>query len=64
MSSFKGRVTEINGTKITIDVKPETREYIDEFTKEVKTLASAFPDPEMPKIGAVIRANFHNKDKQ
>jgi hypothetical protein len=59
---FKGRVVEVSGTKITIDVKPETRYYTDPITKEKRFIASAFPKPDMPKIGAVVRGIFRRKD--
>ena len=59
---FKGRVVAIEGTMITIDVKPETREYIDKKTGEKKFVSSAFPEPDIPKIGSVARVIFHEKD--
>jgi len=59
---FKGRVVAIEGTRITIDVKPETREYVDKKTGEKKFVSSAFPEPDIPKIGSVARVIFHEKD--
>jgi len=59
---FKGRVVEVEGTRITIDVKSESREYVDKITGERKFLVSAFPQPDIPKIGSVARVIFHEKD--
>ena len=59
---FKGRVVEVSGTRITIDVKEETREYKDKTTGKIRLIASAFPKPDMPRIGAVARVHFHIKD--
>jgi lipid-binding SYLF domain-containing protein len=59
---FKGRVVAIEGSKITIDVKPETREYVDKKTGEKKFVSSTFPEPDIPKIGSVVRVIFHEKD--
>jgi hypothetical protein len=59
---FKGRVVAIEGTRITIDVKPETREYIDIKTGQKKVISSAFPEPDIPRIGSVARVIFHEKD--
>jgi len=59
---FKGRVVAIEGSKITIDCKPETRYYYDPVTKEKRLIASAFPEPEFPRIGAVVRGIFSRKD--
>jgi hypothetical protein len=59
---FKGRVVAIEGTRITIDVKPEPREYVDKKTGERKFVSSAFPKPDIPKIGSVARVIFHEKD--
>lgn len=59
---FKGRVVGIDGTKITIDVKAETRKYTDPKTGEIKEVASAWERPEIPKIGAVARVIFRKRD--
>lgn len=64
MAKFKGRVSKIEGTKITIDVKSETRVYVDPKTGEKKIISSAWLKPDYPKIGAVVRGLFHNKDKK
>ena len=57
MAQFKGRVIERRGTIICIDTKVESREV------EGKVITSAWPKPEYPKINAVVRCNFHNRDK-
>jgi hypothetical protein len=59
---FKGRVIAIEGSKIIIDCKPEPRYYYDPVTKEKRFIASAFPDPDFPRIGAVVRGIFRKKD--
>lgn len=59
---FKGRVTEINGSRITIDTKAEPRDYKDPKTGDVQFLSSAFEEPQFPKIGAVVRGIFHKRD--
>lgn len=59
---FKGRVVAVEGTKITIDTKEETREYKDKKTGETKFVSSAFPKSDIPKIGSVVRCIFHQKD--
>lgn len=59
---FKGRVAKIEGSKITIDTKAETRRYTDKEGNEI-IVASAWEKPDIPKLGAIVRCNFHNKDK-
>ena len=59
---FKGRVVEVSGTRITIDVKDETRYYKDPKTGETRLISSAFPKPDMPRIGAVARVHLHGRD--
>jgi len=63
MASFKGRVVKREGTVICIDTKPEPREYMDSKTGEKRFVSSAWLKPEYPRIGSVVRCNFHNKDK-
>jgi hypothetical protein len=58
---FKGRVVEVSGTKITIDVKEETRAFKDK-AGGTRVINSAFPKPQIPKIGAVARCHFHSRD--
>lgn len=64
MAQFKGRVSGIEGSKITINTKEETRSYTDMKTGETKIVTSAWSKPDVPKIGAVVRCNFHNRDKK
>ena len=58
MAQFKGRVVEVKGKRITIDTSNETRISKDDS----KPLRSAFPKPDIPKLGAVVRCNFRYKD--
>jgi len=58
---FKGRVVDISGSKITIDIKAETREIIDKATGERKLVGSSWKSPDMPKIGQVVRGIFKSE---
>ena len=58
MAKFKGRVCKIEGSKITIDRTAEDR-----TDKEGIVRGSSWEKGDNPKLGAVVRCNFHNKDK-
>ena len=59
MAFGKGRVVSAEGNKILIDTTPTVYKSPD----GKKVLGSSWGKAEMPKVGAVIRFNFHNKDK-
>ena len=59
---FKGRVVEISGSRITIDTKPETREYTDKKTGEKKVVKSAWMPPEIPPKGNNVKMKIRKKD--
>jgi len=59
---FKGRVVEVSGSKIIIETKAETREIVDKATGERKIVGSSWKNPDMPKIGQVVRGIFRKED--
>ena len=60
--NFKGRVIEINGTKIIIDVKSETRKVKTDKGEEL--LVASWDEPKAyPKIGDIVRGIFRVKEK-
>ena len=58
---FKGRVVEVSGTKITIDVSGETREITDKKTGERKIISSAWQKPDMPEVNDIVRGIFRKR---
>jgi len=59
MAFGKGRVISTEGNKIMIDTTPKVFKSPDGKT----VVGSSWSKAEMPKVGAIIRFNFHNKDK-
>jgi len=57
MARFKGRVVDTKGSLVTIDRTPKTT-----TDNEGKAIGSSWDKEDTPKINAVVRCNFHNRD--
>lgn len=58
MHHWKGRVTTVEGNKITIDGSPENRRIKDKTGEMVDVPGGAWKNEGMPKVGELVRVVF------